>query len=89
MQGVSQLFDEDLDEIIAQSFDKLDITDDNVLTVKYIRQGLLVNSKTHVSRPSKIQNKALLEHVYNMRSAKTFGKDEFGAFIREQLQQQE
>ena len=50
MQGVSQLFDEDLDEIIAQSFDKLDITDDNVLTVKYIRQGLLVNSKTHVSK---------------------------------------
>ena len=32
-----QLFDEDLDEIIAQSFDKLDITDENILTVKYIR----------------------------------------------------
>ena len=37
MQGVTQLFDEDLDEIIAQCFDKLDITDEATLTVKYIR----------------------------------------------------
>ena len=86
IQGVTQLFDEDLDEIIAQSFDKLDITDDNSLTVKYIRQGLLVNSKTHIIANQKKQNKALLEYVYNMRSAKTFGKQEFGQFIREQLQ---
>ena len=88
MQGVTQLFDEDLDEIIAQSFDKLDITDENSLTVKYIRQGLLVNSKSHVNKNQKQQNKALLEYVYNMRSAKTFGKQEFGQFIREQLQQE-
>ena len=53
--------------------------------MKYIRQGLLVNSKTHINKNQKTQNKALLEYVYNMRSAKTFGKQEFGQFIREQL----
>lgn len=37
MMGVTQLFDEDLDEIVAQIFDKLDITDEATLTVKYIR----------------------------------------------------
>ena len=84
---MTQLFDEDLDEIIAQSFDKLDITDENCLTVKYIRQGLLVNSKTHVVKGQKQQNKALLEHIFNMRSSKTFGKQEFGDYVREQLQQ--
>ena len=40
--------------------------------MKYIRQGLLVNSKTHINKNQKTQNKALLEYVYNMRSAKTF-----------------
>ena len=37
VMGVTQLFDEDLDEIVAQIFDKLSITDEATLTVKYIR----------------------------------------------------
>ena len=37
MTGITQIFDEDLDEIIAQCFDKLDINDEATLTVKYIR----------------------------------------------------
>lgn len=76
--GVNQLFDEDLDEIIAQCFDKLDITDEATLTVKYIRQGLLVNARTHINPAMKDHNKALLKHVYDMKSTKTFGKVEFG-----------
>ena len=76
--GVTQLFDEDLDEIIAQCFDKLDITEEATLTVKYIRQGLLVNARTHVNQILKTHNKALLKHVYEMKSTKTFGKVEFG-----------
>ena len=80
--GVTQLFDEDLDEIIAQCFDKLDITDEATLTVKYIRQGLLVNARTHVNPALKIHNKMLLKHVYDMKSTKTFGKLEFGQYIR-------
>ena len=35
---MTQLFDEDLDEIIAQSFDKLDITDENT-TIHYLGTG--------------------------------------------------
>lgn len=86
--GVKQLFDEDLDESIAQCFDKLDISDESRLSVKYIRQGLLVNGKTHVNKSKKAQNKVLLEFIYNMRSSKTFGKVDFSAFIRQQLQKQ-
>ena len=80
--GVVQLFDEDLDEIIAQCFDKLDITDEASLTVKYIRQGLLVNSRTHINPSMKTHNKALLKYVYDMKSTKTFGKVEFAQYIR-------
>ena len=86
-RGVMQLFDEDLDEIIAQSFDKLDITDENILTVKYIRQGLLVNGRTHVNKTYKALNKALLEHVYNMRSAESFSRTRFENTIREIFRQ--
>ena len=35
--GVSEFFEEDLDEIIAQCFDKLDLADKANLSVKYIR----------------------------------------------------
>ena len=82
MVGATQLFDEDLDEIIAQCFDKLDITEEASLTVKYIRQGLLVNARTHVNPILKTHNKTLLKHVYDMKSTKTFGKAEFGEYIR-------
>ena len=88
MIGVTQLFDEDLDEIIAQCFDKLDITDEETLTVKYIRQGLLVNSRTHVNAALKTHNKTLLKYVYDMKSSKTFGKVEFGLYIRQCLEQE-
>lgn len=89
MRGIAQLFDEDLDEIIAQCFDKLDINDEATLTVKYIRQGLLVNARTHVNPILKTHNKALLKFVYDMKSTKTFGKDEFGQYIRQCLSQSE
>ena len=89
MMGVTQLFDEDLDEIVAQSFDKLDITDEANLTVKYIRQGLLVNSRTHVLPSMKQHNKSLLKYVYDMKSTKTFGKTEFSSYVRQCLEQQE
>ena len=82
LMGVTQLFDEDLDEIIAQCFDKLDINDEATLTVKYIRQGLLVNARTHVNPILKTHNKALLKYVYDMKSTRTFGKVEFGQYIR-------
>ena len=85
MRGISQLFDEDLDEIVAQCFDKLDINDEATLTVKYIRQGLLVNARTHVNPIFKTHNKALLKYVYDMKSTKTFGKVEFGQYIRQCL----
>ena len=42
------LLEEDLRDIISECFDKLDITDDMTLTIKYIRQGLLVNQRTHI-----------------------------------------
>ena len=89
MQGVTQLFDEDLDEIIAQCFDKLDITDEATLTVKYIRQGLLVNARTHVLPQLKTHNKALLKFVYDMKSSRGFGKIEFGNYIRQCLNAQD
>ena len=88
MTGITQLFSEDFDEIIAQSFDKLDVIDENVLTVKYIRQGLLVNSRTHILPILKAHNKTLLKHVYDMKSSKTFDRAEFGAYIRECLEQE-
>jgi hypothetical protein len=80
--GVVQLFDEDLDEIIAQCFDKLDITDEASLTVKYIRQGLLVNSRTHINLSMKAHNKALLKYVYDEKSTRSFGKVEFAQYIK-------
>jgi len=86
IHGVTQLFEEDLDEIIAQSFDKLDITDEAKLSVKYIRQGLLVNGRTHVTPILKTHNKELLKFVYDMRSTKTFGKVEFGQYVRKCLE---
>lgn len=86
MTGVTQLFDEDLDEIIAQCFDKLDITDEAALTVKYIRQGLLVNARTHVNPAMKTHNKALLKHVYDMKSSKTFSKIEFASYVKQCLE---
>ena len=87
MTGITQLFDEDLDEIIAQCFDKLDINDEATLTVKYIRQGLLVNARTHINPIMKTHNKALLKYVYEMKSTKTFGKVEFGHYVRQCLSQ--
>ena len=51
------LLEEDLREIIAECFDKLDITDDMALTIKYIRQGLLVNQRTHIDPIMKQHNK--------------------------------
>ena len=82
LQGVSQLFDEDLDEVIAQCFDKLDITDEASLTVKYIRQGLLVNARTHVNPVMKTHNKSLLKYVYDMKSTKGFSKIEFANYVK-------
>lgn len=84
--GITQLFEEDLDEIIAQCFDKLDITDEAALTVKYIRQGLLVNARTHVNPVMKTHNKALLKHVYDMKSSKTFSKIEFAGYVKQCLE---
>ena len=33
-------------------------------------------------------NKALLKHIYDMKSTKTFGKVEFGQYIRQCLEQE-
>lgn len=57
------------------------------MTVKYIRQGLLVNSRTHVLPILKAHNKALLKHVYDMKSTRTFDKAEFGQYVRQCLEQ--
>ena len=86
--GVTQLFDEDFDEIIAQSFDKLDVVDDNTLSIKYIRQGLLVNSRTHILPVLKGHNKSLLKYVYDMSSSKVFDRTAYGAYIKTCLEQE-
>ena len=50
--------------------------------MKYIRQGLFVNARTHTNPTMKAHNKALLTHVYDMKSTRTFDKTEFADYIR-------
>ena len=83
--GVSEFFEEDLDEIIAQCFDKLDLADKANLSVKYIRQGLLVNARTHINPVMKAHTKTLLKPVYDMRSTATYTKEAFSLYIRNAL----
>ena len=80
------LFNEDLDEIISQCFEKLDLSDVGYLSVKYIRQGLLVNARTHIDPTMKTHTKALLKYVYNMRSTIQVNKPQFIQYIKSCLQ---
>ena len=81
MQGTELLFGEDMEAIIAECFDRLDITEEANLSVKLIRQGLLVNSRTHTSVAMKAYNKALFQHVFDMKANRAFGKMEFSQFV--------
>ena len=41
-------FEEDFEELMDHLFDMMDTTKEEYLTVTYLRQGLLVNKRTHI-----------------------------------------
>ena len=45
----SVCLDEDLEQTIETAFQKLDISNNGELSVKLIRQGLVLNNRTHIS----------------------------------------
>ena len=45
--------------------------------IKYIRQGLLVNQRTHTRPKMKLYNKGLLRNILNMKAEQVMTREQF------------
>lgn len=50
-----------------------------------MRQGLLVNCRCQVNHTVKQLNKGLLKYVFDMKSTRTFNRNEFAQYVKQVL----
>ena len=78
----TDLFTQDLDDIIIQGFNKLDITNDGQVSVIILKQALLLNNNSHVQVPLKMVNKRLIKELEDNHRCDTFNKANFLTYFK-------
>ena len=91
MDELTQMYDDDINLLIQEAFDRLCIESDTV-HYRYLYQGFMVNYSTHTVSGRKQMSRALIEEFRFMEKRKqseTIEKDDFVETFMETLQENE
>ena len=84
MNMIHRVLDYDFNDVIEQSFAKLDIANEGSISVKNMRQGVLVNLKRHET-PSvhKTLNRLMYKRIESRSSKEKLNKDDIINLVKE------